>query len=256
MLYGAPGDNSVLDAMADRLPIRMDGAAVVVGAQRYAGPDVGVRYIYPNPDQPTRYVIVSTGVNAAVIRAASNLPEFLPDWFVYNQATVRNTQPRVAGRRNPEVASGFFDDHWLLPGSTTAAAGSTTAAPSQGGGDDDGTAIIVSTLPIPRAPAVPGPPAQFLVPETDPAGPAARAMWTRIPEFFNFRAHLPGADWRVNAGQQFSVRPEAECMADLAAKGVPRAPRRISSRLCPPRWSCSAPWMACGSCPVTPSGPS
>ncbi len=221
MLYGAPGDNSVLDAMADRLPIRMDGAAVVVGAQRYAGPDVGVRYIYPNPDQPTRYVIVSTGVNAAVIRAASNLPEFLPDWFVYNQATVRNTQPRVAGRRNPEVASGFFDDHWLLPGSTTAAAGSTTAAPSQGGGDDDGTAIIVSTLPIPRAPAVPGPPAQFLVPETDPAGPAARAMWTRIPEFFNFRAHIPGADWRVNAGQQFSVRPEAECMADLAAKGVP-----------------------------------
>ena len=39
---------------------------------------MGVRFIYPNPDHPTRYVIVSTGVNAAVIRAASNLPEFLP----------------------------------------------------------------------------------------------------------------------------------------------------------------------------------
>ena len=61
----------------------------MVGERRFAGNDVGVRFIYPNPDQPTRYVIVSTGVNAAVIRAASNLPEFLPDWFVYNQATVR-----------------------------------------------------------------------------------------------------------------------------------------------------------------------
>jgi hypothetical protein len=235
MLYGAPGDNAVLDALADRLPIRMDGAAVVVGQQRYAGADVGVRYIYPNPDNPARYVIVSTGVNAGVIRAASNLPEFLPDWFVYNQATVRNTQPRVAGRRNPEVASGFFDDHWQLPGATTTSAGAApaggSAAPAgsgagagEGGGDDDETPVVVSTLPVPRAPAVPGPPARFLVPETDPAGPAARAMWQRIPEFFNFRAHIPGAEWRVNTAQQFAVRPEAECLADLVRLGRPGAP--------------------------------
>ncbi|MBK7150418.1 MAG: extensin family protein [Sandaracinaceae bacterium] len=232
MLYGAPGENAVLDALADRLPIRMDGAAVVVGQQRYAGADVGVRYIYPNPDNPAHYVIVSTGVNAGVIRAASNLPEFLPDWFVYNQATVRNTQPRVAGRRNPEVASGFFDDHWQLPGATTTSAGAApaggSAAPAgsgagagEGGGDDDETPVVVSTLPVPRAPAVPGPPARFLVPETDPAGPAARAMWQRIPEFFNFRAHIPGAEWRVNTAQQFAVRPEAECLADLVRLGVP-----------------------------------
>ena len=68
---------------------------------------------------------------------------------------------------------------------------------------------------------MPGPPARFLVPETDPAGPAARAMWQRIPEFFNFRAHIPGAEWRVNTAQQFAVRPEAECLADLVRLGVP-----------------------------------
>lgn len=227
MLYGAPGDNAVLDRLASRLPIQVEAQAVVVGAQRYSGNDVGVRYIYPNPENPARYVIVSTGVNAAIIRAASNLPEWLPDWFVYNTATVRNTQPRVPGRRNPEVASGFFDDHWQLPGATTAAATATAPAPSpsarrsgEGGGDDDASAPIVSTLPIPRAPAVPGPPERFLAPESDPAGPAARAMWARIPEFYNFRAHIPGAEWRVSESQRFSVRPEAECLADLASKGV------------------------------------
>jgi hypothetical protein len=223
MLYGAPGDNAVLDGLADRLPIRVEESAVVVGAERYAGNDVGVRYIYPNPDHPERYVIVSTGVNASIIRAASNLPEWLPDWFVYNQATVRNSQPRVAGRRNPEVASGFFDDSWRLPGAPTAAATPTPApAPvGEGGGDDDESAPIVSTLPVPRAPAVPTAPERYLAPESDPAGAAARAMWARIPEFFNYRAHIPGANWRVDPAQRFSVRPESECMADLVSKGVP-----------------------------------
>jgi hypothetical protein len=121
VLYATPGSNRVLERMADRLPIRLEPEAVVVGAERYAGRDVGTRFIYPNPESPERYVIVQGALSAAAVKAGNKLPEFLPDWVVYDDDTVRRGQGRITGARQRPRAMGYFDARWRLPAPAEAA---------------------------------------------------------------------------------------------------------------------------------------
>jgi hypothetical protein len=113
VLYGTPGDNAVLDRLMDRLPIRIERDAVTLGAKRFAGSGVGTRFIYPNPEAPDRYVIVQGGPSMDGVRRGHNLPDFVPDYVVYdgNSASVR---PRLVPAKAP-LARGFFDNNWQLP---------------------------------------------------------------------------------------------------------------------------------------------
>ena len=78
-LYGAPGQNAVLDRVQGSLPIRVeDGAVVLSSGERFQGRDVGVRFIYPNPEAPERYVLVHTGVTADAVARTRNLPRSNP----------------------------------------------------------------------------------------------------------------------------------------------------------------------------------
>ena len=67
MLYGTPGANSVLEKIAGRLPIRVEGDAVVVGSRRHDAKGVGVKLIHPNPLAPTRYVLVQAAPTAKAV---------------------------------------------------------------------------------------------------------------------------------------------------------------------------------------------
>jgi hypothetical protein len=113
VLYGTPGDNSVLDRVMSQLPVRVETDAVVVGDKRYGGAGVGTRFIYPNPEAPERYIVVQSGPSMDGVRRGHNLPDFVPDYVVYdgNSASVR---PRLVPARAP-LARGFFDRHWQLP---------------------------------------------------------------------------------------------------------------------------------------------
>lgn len=114
VLYGTPGDNAVLDRVMAQLPIRIEAGAVSVGAKRYTTPGVGTRFIYPNPEAPDRYVIVQAGPTLDGVRRGHNLPDFVPDYVVYDAASA-STRPRLAPGRAP-LARGFFDAQWnLLP---------------------------------------------------------------------------------------------------------------------------------------------
>jgi hypothetical protein len=112
VLYGTPGDNLVLDRLRDKLPIRVEADAVVVGAKRYANKGVGTRFIYPNPEAPAKYVIVLGAPTLDGLRRAHNLPDFLPDYVVYD-ATTSGVRPRLAPAR-PPLARGFFNAGWSL----------------------------------------------------------------------------------------------------------------------------------------------
>ncbi len=113
VLYGTPEDNAVLARVASRLPLRVDGAAVVVGDARFAGRRIGARYLLPNPLRPSRYLIVQTGTRPEAVLAGARLPAFLPDWVVYDADRLpeRRTNLPAGG----VVARGFFDDGWALP---------------------------------------------------------------------------------------------------------------------------------------------
>ncbi len=113
VLYGTPGANAVLDRVMSKLPIRVVGDAVVAGAERFEGSGVGTRFIYPNPESPDRYVIVQAGPTLDGVRRGHNLPDFLPDYVIYDGTTTA-TRARLVPSKTP-LARGYFDDHWRLP---------------------------------------------------------------------------------------------------------------------------------------------
>ncbi|HJL27251.1 MAG TPA: extensin family protein, partial [Polyangiaceae bacterium LLY-WYZ-15_(1-7)] len=233
VLYGTPGSNAVLERIGGALPIRVEEDAVVVGEERHRGNDVGVRFVYPNPLAPERYVIVQAGVTAQVVERGNRLPEFVADWIVYDGRTVRGRQGRVQGRGRA-VDQGWFDRFWRLPGAE--------AAEDEGAGPDQGQAASAGegeeaeeepTLPVPPAPPVPEPPARFSAPARDPAGRAVRRIWARVPDFENYRATIPGAEWVVDRRARWSVRAEPACHAALREAGVPFRPRPQPTSIVP-----------------------
>lgn len=235
VLYGTPGSNSVLERVKDRLPIRIESDAVVVGARRFATPDVGVRFIYPNPLAPSRYVIVQGAPTVEGVAKGNGLPEFLPDYFVYDRTTFRGSrgQVRHAGNGAAAVASGFFDNHWLLP-ATTADASDVLPLEHGPGGDDSRGGHDVGTLPVPTAPPVPPPPSRYLTAEGTQEGRAARMISSRMQSFHNYRAHIHGAVWTNDAAAVWSIRPANECLAALDRDHVPYTRvERFSSPLVP-----------------------
>jgi hypothetical protein len=112
VLYGTPGDNALLDRLRDKLPIRVEADAVVLGEKRYANKGVGTRFIYPNPEAPGKYVIVMAAPTMDGVRRGHNLPDFLPDYVVYDASSAA-LRPRLAPGR-PPLARGFFSPSWRL----------------------------------------------------------------------------------------------------------------------------------------------
>ena len=239
VLYATPGSNRVLDRM-DRLPIRVDARGVSVGHRRFEGVGVGVKYVYPNPLAPDRYVIVQAAPTPEGVDGGHRLPDFLPDWVVYDADSTR-TRPRlVSDPRHAPPAQGFFDDRWRVAEATgaqapansdAATASSATTDDDAADGNDDlhadaepptvpvgpGGAPLV---PVPTTPPRPPMPETFLAPPDVQAGRAAREIATRVFSFANLRAGAPGARWFVDPAARWSIRPNDACLAALRAAGV------------------------------------
>ncbi|MFO0709255.1 MAG: extensin family protein [Sandaracinus sp.] len=114
VLYGTPGSNAVIERLRDRLPVQVSEDAIVVGTQRFQGSDLGTRFVYPNPDAPSHYVIVQEGTTVAAVDRGHNLPDFLPDWVIYDQRSAARRARLISGR-NGQVAMGYFDRFWRVP---------------------------------------------------------------------------------------------------------------------------------------------
>ncbi|MBI2898280.1 MAG: hypothetical protein HYY06_32320 [Deltaproteobacteria bacterium] len=115
VVIGTPETSSLVERLGSRLPIRLERGAVVLRGRRLTAPDVGVRMIYPNVlAGGGRYVVVQSGTTVAAAIAGNKLPDFVPDWVVYDGRTTA-TRPRLAFGRQRPIDSGFFDADWRLP---------------------------------------------------------------------------------------------------------------------------------------------
>ena len=107
ILFGDPGSNRLLSRIAGRLPIAWSRDGVRVGDRKFDSGAVPV-FIYPNPLNRNRYVVINTGHTfGAPEIAGSNvlLKPLLPDWAVVKPQA--NTRPQV-------LAADFFDEAWKL----------------------------------------------------------------------------------------------------------------------------------------------
>jgi hypothetical protein len=105
VLWGDPGSNLLLGRVAGNLPIQWDSDGVHLPVRTYAGGDHVAVFIYPNPLNPKRYIVVNSGFTFAEAAPTSNALQVakLPDFAVLNIVT-----PWVE-------EAGFFDEDWKMP---------------------------------------------------------------------------------------------------------------------------------------------
>ncbi|HWE94162.1 MAG TPA: prolyl oligopeptidase family serine peptidase [Tepidisphaeraceae bacterium] len=111
VLWGDPSSNKVLAKIIDKLPIKWDGQAVVVGEKSYPSAKHVPVMIYPNPLNPKRYVVLNSGFTFREYDYENNARQTpkLPDWAVVNvEVPASPTSPGgIAG-------AGFFGEKWEI----------------------------------------------------------------------------------------------------------------------------------------------
>jgi hypothetical protein len=100
ILFGDPGSNRILARIAAKLPMKwpMEGSQALI-------------MIYPNPENPKRYVVLNSGFTFREFDYLNNARQSpkLPDWAIVDTAT-----PPDARYPGKIVSAGFFNEDWKM----------------------------------------------------------------------------------------------------------------------------------------------
>lgn len=111
VLWGDPSSNQLIAKLAPSLPIRWEKNRIVVGNETFATDTHAPILIFPNPLNPTRYVVLNSGFTFRdydYLNNARQTPK-LPDWAIIDLRQAPNA--RTPGGIS---AAGFFGERWEL----------------------------------------------------------------------------------------------------------------------------------------------
>ena len=110
ILWGDPSSNTLLASIADKLPIKWNGKTIQVGGKTYDATKHVPVFIFPNPLNPSRYVVINSGFTFPQYAGASNSQQTpkLPDWAILDLSVP--LAERVGGKG--VVAADFFGEKW------------------------------------------------------------------------------------------------------------------------------------------------
>lgn len=116
VLYGAAHANSITALLSDLLPIAVDNARVTIGAKTFEGPNLGVKYCYPNPLNPARYVALFAGTTWQGLFQINNRFGNWFDWGPYDNRSWFDYGIFDDKTWSPEtfLCVGFFDQDWQV----------------------------------------------------------------------------------------------------------------------------------------------
>ena len=111
VLYGGPKENAVTNRIADRLPIRAKAGRMSLGSLDL-GDSLAAMFVYPNPLNPNRLVLVRMGTDPDNTRLsmfwnAASSGAGIPDFMVFDRSVRRYGWTGVR-------AAGFFGPDWNL----------------------------------------------------------------------------------------------------------------------------------------------
>jgi dienelactone hydrolase len=110
VLFGDPSSNAVYKRIAARLPIRWTASGVTAGREHFSKDHAPV-FIFPNPLNPRRYVVINSGFTFHDQSNNDMQSPKLPDWAVVDITRPGNNYKYVPSF----VASqGFFDETWAF----------------------------------------------------------------------------------------------------------------------------------------------
>jgi hypothetical protein len=109
VLWGDPSSNAVLAKIADRLPVKWSSSGIEVRGQKFGAEEHVPVLIYPNPLNPSRYVVLNSGFTYRdydYLNNARQTPK-LPDWAIVDVRS--DVGPRFPGK---VALAGFFGERW------------------------------------------------------------------------------------------------------------------------------------------------
>jgi dienelactone hydrolase len=109
VLWGDPESNAVLKRIADKLQIHWNKNSLSTGEKNFPVDKHVPVFIYPNPLNPKKYVVVNSGFTFREYDYLNNARQIskLPDW-----AIIDISQPVTSRYPGKVVTAGFFDEHW------------------------------------------------------------------------------------------------------------------------------------------------
>lgn len=110
VLFGTPATNPLIAKVMSKLPAFIEWKeSVAVGSARAAADKHVPVMIYPNPLNPSRYVVINSGFTFREFAYLNNARQIamLPDWAIIDVTSGRNYQ--MPGKI---VAAGFFSESW------------------------------------------------------------------------------------------------------------------------------------------------
>jgi pimeloyl-ACP methyl ester carboxylesterase len=112
VLWGTPDSNSYLRKIAEGLPLRAENGKLHLKNQDFAADKHVPLLIYPNPENPDRYVVLNSGFTFREYDYLNNARQVakLPDYAILDISVPPNS--RYPGK---VVTAGFFDETWQLP---------------------------------------------------------------------------------------------------------------------------------------------
>jgi len=110
ILWGDPSSNRLLARIADQLPIKWSPKEIKVGGKTYDTTKNVPAFIYPNPLNLSRYVVINSGFTFSQYAANSNSLQTpkLPDWAILDLSVA--LAERIDGKG--VVDANFFGENW------------------------------------------------------------------------------------------------------------------------------------------------
>jgi hypothetical protein len=109
ILLGDARTNSLVERVKDRLPVKASADHIILGENRYNGNSLGYIFVYPNPLNPKRYVVVIGSNDMENFRwEAENLA--MTAWYDFLVWDSSN------GAKTVKISEGFFNSDWKIAG--------------------------------------------------------------------------------------------------------------------------------------------
>lgn len=109
ILWGDPDSNPMIAEIIDRLPIEWTAGSFTFRGETYSTADHVPAFVFPNPLNPDRYVVINSGLTFRENHDRTNSLQNpkLPDWAVIglDQLPDGDSPGRI-------VVTGFFDENW------------------------------------------------------------------------------------------------------------------------------------------------
>ncbi len=110
VLFGTPQSNPLIAKVMARMPRGIAWAdSIRIGSHQAASDKHVPVFIYPNPLNPSRYIVINSGFTFREFAYLNNARQIamLPDWAIVDVTTGRNYQ--MPGK---VISAGFFNENW------------------------------------------------------------------------------------------------------------------------------------------------